>query len=68
MCVSWGGANKGDQKTTISSGLSHLLNQVSYKGTCTFKEQTLFLEGWVNWTTALNYPVVLLNHMRSPVL
>lgn len=61
MCISWGGANKGDQKTMISSGLSHLLNQVSYKG-------TLFLEGWVNWTTALNYPVVLLNHMRSPVL
>lgn len=45
MCVSWGGANKGDQKTTISSGLSHLLNQVSYKGTCTFKEQTLFFGG-----------------------
>lgn len=40
MCISWGGANKGDQKTMISSGLSHLLNQVSYKGTCTFKEQT----------------------------
>lgn len=41
MCISWGGgANKGDQKTMISNGLSHLLNQVSYKGTCTFKEQT----------------------------